>query len=154
MQHEKAIKYFKLAKYQAELLSKDPSTKVGCVFLAQGSLQILSTGYNGFCRGIDETKKSRWERPQKYMYVCHAEQNGIYNACRAGTSLNNSIGIVTMFPCCDCAKALIQVGVDTIVTIKPDYSNEKWGEHFEMSMEMFKEVGTKLILLDEEDLIK
>lgn len=153
MNRDKAIKYFKLASYFGQQFSKDPSTKVGALFLAPGSFQVLSMGYNGFCRGIDDTKNSRWERPAKYLYVCHSEQNGIYNACRRGTSLEKSIAVVTLFPCSDCAKALIQVGVETLISIKPDFTEKRWGAQFKVSMEMFEEVGMKLILLDEEDLL-
>lgn len=148
MRRDKAIKYFKLAQYQANLFSKDPNTKVGSIFLAPGSLQILTCGYNGFPRGVDETKMHRWERPQKYCYCEHSERNGIYNACRQGTPLEGCIAVVTLFPCCDCARALIQVGVSTIVTLKPDLGDARWGESFKFSMEMFQEVGMQMILLD------
>ena len=151
MKRDRAIKFFKLAETQAQLFSKDSSTKVGALFIAPESLQILSMGYNGFCRGVDDDKASRWERPAKYMYVCHAEQNGIYNACRHGTRLEDSIAVVTLFPCCDCAKALIQVGVSTIVTRKPDYADAQWGAQFRVSTELFEEVGMRLIFLDDED---
>jgi dCMP deaminase len=154
MNRDKAIKYFKIAKYKARLLSKDPNTQVGALYLAPNTLHILSAGYNGFCRGIDDTKPSRWERPMKYNYVCHAEANGIYNACRRGVSLENSIAVTTLFPCQECAKAIIQVGVDTIVTLPPDFEDPKWGDQFKTSMDMFKEVGMKIVLLDEEDLVE
>lgn len=151
MRRDKAIKYYKLAKYQADLFSKDPNTKVGAIFLAPESLQILSMGFNGFARGIDETKCSRWERPQKYDYIVHAEQNGICNACRHGTPLEHSIAVITLFPCKECAKALIQVGVDTIVTKRPDFDSVRWGRDFTLSTEMFAEIGIELIMLDDSD---
>ena len=149
MRRDKAIKYFQLAQYQANLFSKDASTKVGSILLAPTSLQILSCGYNGFPRGVDETKQDRWERPTKYLYTEHAERNAVYNACRQGTPLEKSIAVVTMFPCHDCARALIQVGVSTLVTRKPDFNNARWGESFKTSMEMFQEVGMQMVLLDD-----
>lgn len=82
MRRDKAIKYFKLANYQADLFSKDTSKKVGALFLAPESLQILSLGFNGFPRGIDETNTERWKYPNKKFHVEHAERNAIYNACR------------------------------------------------------------------------
>ncbi len=59
--------------------SKDPSTKVGCVIVNDDNV-ILSTGFNGFPRGIEEDWKDRWKRPEKYHWVEHAERNAIFNA--------------------------------------------------------------------------
>jgi len=143
MNFDKQNKFFKLAEFQANLFSKDPSTKVCALFIAPESLQILSAGYNGFCRGIHETEK-KWERPEKYKYVVHAETNGIFNACRNGVSLKDSICIVTLFPCSNCTKGLIQVGVKEIITPKPDFEHERWGEDFNYSLEMINEIGIKL----------
>lgn len=152
MRQDKAVKYLQLARHFAELFSKDPSTKVGAIFLAPESLQVLTMGYNGMPRGIDEKKMHRWERPQKYKYVTHAEQNCIANACRHGTPLEGCIAVVTMFPCCDCARSLIQAGVKTLVTETPNWSCERWGSDFKTSLEMFQEVGTKLMLIPQSDL--
>lgn len=152
MRRDKAIKYYKLAKYQAYLFSKDPSAKVGAIILAPESLQILSVGFNGFPRKIDETIVKRWERPIKYKYVEHAERNAIYNACRHGTPLEGSIAIITMYPCCDCARALIQSGVNTIVTENPDYEHHRWGDDFKISNEMFNEAGLIQIILDDHEI--
>ena len=143
----KAIKYYKLAQFTASTFSKDPSTKVGCVLLAPGSLQILSIGYNGFPRGVDETIGERWERPIKYSFVEHSERNCLYNACRSGTCTNNSIAITTLFPCCDCCRALIQAGVKTIITQIPDYTNERWGDNFKISKIMLNEANVDVVLL-------
>lgn len=148
MKEDKIIKFFKLAQYQSELFSKDPSTKVCALFIYPESLQILSSGYNGFCRGVDEKQISRWERPEKYKYVVHAETNGIYNACRNGVSLKDSICIVTMFPCSNCSKGLIQVGIKELITSKPDFNHERWGEDFKYSFEMLKEVGIHIIYIE------
>lgn len=147
MTPEKQHKYFKLATYFAETFSKDTSTKVGAILLAPNTMQILSTGYNGMPRGFDETRIERWERPQKYMYVEHAERNAIYNACRNGTSLDGSIAFVTMFPCADCMRGLIQSGVKTIVTKEPKLECDRWGSHFNASLEMADECGIELIFL-------
>lgn len=149
IRRDKAIKYYKLAHHQASLFSKDPHTKVGALLLAPHSLQVLSMGYNGMPRSVDETVACRWERPIKYKYVEHAERNALYNACRHGTPVNGSIAIITMFPCCDCARALIQSGVKCIVTSKPDYDHPVWGADFAVSSEMFSEVGMSVMLLNE-----
>ena len=127
-----------MAKFQAELFSKDPNKKVCAFFINPETLQIISTGYNGIPRGVLENEE-RWRRPNKYKYVVHAEANGIYNSCLNGVSLKNSICIVTMFPCTECTKALIQVGVTSIYTIKPDFEHIRWGNDFKNSIELLQE---------------
>jgi dCMP deaminase len=135
----------------ANEFSKDESTKVGALFLKPNTLNILSIGYNGFPRGVNEKIKSRWKRPLKYKYVEHAERNAIYNAALHETCLEDSILFVTMFPCCDCARAIIQSGVKVLITLDFDeYSKDKqkrWNDDWKISMEMFDEVGIKVILL-------
>lgn len=145
IRRDKAEKYLQLAEFQANLFSKDPSTKVGALFLAPNSLQVLTQGYNGFSRKIDETIPERWERPKKLIYVAHAEANGVANACRHGTPLEGSIAVVTMFPCTTCAKLMIQSGVCCVVTKEPDMSCPRWGEEFRYSLEMFNEAGVEIM---------
>ena len=145
MHTDKAKKYMELARTTAQLFSKDQSTKVGCIILAPDSLQQLSQGYNGMPRGIDEKNDMwKWERPIKYKYVEHAERNAIYNAARRGTPLEKSIAVVTHFPCTDCARALIQSGINAVVTVQPDFSNERWGEDWQVSINMFEEASVDL----------
>jgi dCMP deaminase len=144
MNNEKCIKFYKLAQYNANLFSKDPNKKVGAILLAPNSFQILSIGYNGMPRNINENVSTRWERPVKYKYIEHAERNAVYNACRHGTALEGSIAVVTMFPCCDCARALIQVGISTLITEAPNFEHPRWGEDFHISREMFDEAGVKV----------
>jgi len=158
MRTDKALKYFKLTQYFAELFSKDPSTKVGVLFLDPVSYDILSQGYNGMARGVDETIASRWERPIKYLYVEHAERNGMYNAIRKGISLAGAIALITLFPCADCARGLIQVGIETIVCPKPPPELvERWGTSFEVAQAMLAEAGVQIQyvedLQDEQDLM-
>lgn len=152
MREDKAVKYFKLAEYQATLFSKDPVTKVGALFLAPESYQILTLGFNGFPRKIDETNPQRWERPQKYMYVSHAEANCIANACRHGTPLENSIAVVTLFPCTNCAKLMIQAGISTLVTKEPNMDHPRWGEEFRYSKEMLDEANVHIMYIADTDI--
>lgn len=144
----KLKKFYQLATFQAIIFSKDPAKKVCALFIAPETYQILSAGYNGMPRGIDEKIESRWERPIKYKYVVHAETNGIYNSSLNGVSLNNSICVVTMFPCSNCAKALIQVGVKKIITNEPNLDHERWGEDFKYSLELLNEVHMEMIYIN------
>lgn len=152
MTPEKAKKYLKLAKYQANLFSKDPATKVAAIILSQDTHVILSTGYNGIPRKMNDTLPERWERPVKYTYCVHAECNAICNAARSGMSVDDAIAVVTLFPCSDCAKMLIQAGISTVIAPSPDFDMPKWGEQFIISSKMFKEVGMNLILFDQNEL--
>lgn len=145
MNFDKAVKYYKLAKYQAELFSKDPSTKVAAIILAPDSFQILSTGFNGICRHLKETEE-RWTRPNKYKWVVHAEINAIANAARSGVKIEDTICVVTLYPCVDCCKAIIQAGIKHVITYKADMDNNKWD--FRLSKQMFDEAGVSIIELD------
>jgi dCMP deaminase len=99
--------------------SKDPSSKIGAVLVGENH-QIISTGYNGFPIDIDEVDPARWERPIKYQYVCHAELNAIALAARRGVSTDGAtLYMVGMgpptYPCTECAKMLIQAGIQLIM---------------------------------------
>jgi dCMP deaminase len=148
MRQDKAEKYYELATSFANIFSKDPATKVGTIILAPDSYQVLTMGYNGMPRGIDETIEERWDRPQKYSWVEHAERNAIANASRHGTPLKDSIAIITMFPCAECTRMLIQSGVQTVVTKKPDFSSRNWGLSFQYSITMLQEAKINIIYIE------
>ena len=144
---EKFEKYFQLAKFNAELFSKDPTTKVGAILLKPDLSAVVSTGINGFPRKLCDTDPKRWERPTKYKYVTHAEVNAVANAARLGVSTDGCVAIVSLFPCKECAKILIQSGVSHIYTEQPDFDNAQWGKEFEISKEMLDEVGIPVTIL-------
>lgn len=121
------------------------------VYLAPDSFEVLALGYNGMPRGIDDSDPKRWERPLKYMRVEHAERNGLYNASRRGVEMRGAIAIVTLFPCADCARALIQSGIQAVVTTAPNMDDTRWDASFAISREMLLEVGIDLILITEEE---
>mgnify|MGYP000855337655 CR=1 FL=1 len=122
--------------------SKDPSTQVGAC-IADDENKVVSLGYNGMPRGIDDDVIP-WEKGEdinnKYFYVCHAELNAILNT-RSGASLKGCRLYVTLFPCNECAKACIQVGIKEIV-----YLDDKYHEQVNMraSHHMLKLAGVKL----------
>ena len=109
--------------------SKDPSTKCGAVIVAKSNA-VLSIGFNGFPRGVAEVHTApalptegkliaeRWERPQKYRWVVHAEMNAILNAARHGISLEGSRLYTTTLPCSECVKAIIQAGIKEVISIE------------------------------------
>ena len=108
--------YFMGVAQMAALRSKDPNTQVGACIVS-GSNKILSMGYNGFPMGCsdDEFPWNREGDPydNKYFYTTHSELNAILNY--RGGSLEGSILYVTLFPCNECAKAIIQAGIKTVI---------------------------------------
>ena len=95
--------------------SKDPNTQVGACIVSQDN-KIMSMGYNGFPKGCSDDPYST-----KYLYVTHSELNAILNY--RGGSLEGSKIYVTLFPCNECAKAIIQAGIKTII-----YKEDKYPE--------------------------
>jgi dCMP deaminase len=93
--------------------SKDPSTKVGCVVVGPDK-EIRATGYNGLPRGVQDLP-ARMERPAKYLWTSHAEENAVAHAALAGTSLKGCTAYVTHHPCSRCARSLIQAGVRRVI---------------------------------------
>lgn len=136
-------KFIALSKHIAEW-SKDTNSKNSAIIVDSDNI-VLSMGYNGFPRGCDDSIKSRYDRPDKYLYTEHAERNAIFHAARHGVSIKGCTMYVTMFPCADCARAIIQSGIETLVAPKPDVDHERWGPHFKASLVMLEEAGVKLI---------
>jgi dCMP deaminase len=145
---EKASKYLKIAQLNAALFSKDKHHKVGALILSRDFSSILSTGINGFCRGMDDSSQERWERPMKDRYICHAEQNCLMNCCRDGIRTKDAIMITTLFPCSVCCRSIVQAGISKIYSPRPNLEHERWGEEFKLSIEIFNEVMVDIIYLN------
>lgn len=109
----KAHRYLSIARVTASS-SSDPQTHVGAVVVGP-DLEIRSTGYNGLPRGFDDTVEERLQAPEKYRWMVHAELNSILNAVRVGVSLKGCAMYVTLPPCFECAKAIIQTGISTVI---------------------------------------
>lgn len=129
--------------------SKDKSTKVGAVIVDDDN-RVLSIGYNGFPVGVNDEENSRHERPIKYLYTEHGERNAIYSAARNGIALKGSAIILRWYPCADCARAIIQSGIKTVICDEPDFNQAVWGEQFKVSHDMFIESGVIVNYIDEE----
>ena len=112
--------YFMGVAMLAARRSKDPNTQVGACIVSPENI-IISTGYNGMPKGCsdDEFPWDRTGEETKYPYVVHAELNAILNA--SGRSLKGSRLYVALFPCNECAKAIIQSGVSEVVYLSDKY---------------------------------
>lgn len=144
-------RFLGLASHIAEW-SKDRSTQVGAVVIGPKK-EIRAVGYNGFPRGVDDNVESRHLRPQKYAYTEHAERNAIYNASYTGTSLDGCALYVTHFPCCDCARAIIQAGIAEVFVDKSKLTAdflERWQHDMIISTEMFGEAGVAVRVIDDD----
>ncbi len=121
--------------------SKDPSTQVGACIVNKDK-RIIAIGYNGFPKGCEDDEFP-WGKNDpnplntKYPYVVHAEANAILNS---NSSLKGSKLYVTLFPCNECAKLLIQAGVEEIVYLS---DKNRLSDSFEASKRMLDAAGVK-----------
>ena len=141
------LEFIKQAKFISER-SKDKNTKTGVVIVDNENTEIVS-GYNKFPRGADDTDQKRYERPEKYVWLHHAERSAIYKAARLGISVNGCKMYATYFPCVDCARAIIESGLTKLYTEKPDLNHEKWGESWINAIIMLKECGVEIVWTNE-----
>ncbi len=117
--------YFMGVAYLSGLRSKDPNTPVGACIVSEDN-KILSMGYNGSPKGCSDDEFP-WAREgddmleKKYAYVTHSELNAILNY--RGGSLDGAKVYVSLFPCNECAKAIIQAGIRTVVYDSDKYAN-------------------------------
>jgi dCMP deaminase len=115
--------------------SQDPSTQAGAVIVNEKNI-VVGVGYNGWPRGI-KSESLPWEREgdfenTKYAYVCHAEENAVYNS---NNSTEKCKIYCTLFPCNECAKTIIQNGIKEVI-----YESDKYADvpAFRASKKMLK----------------
>ena len=124
--------------------SKDPSTRVGAVTVDPIKRIVLSTGYNGFPRGIEDDGRLD-QRSEKLKLIIHGEMNAIFNATYSGVSLNNSNLYVYGLPICSqCAKGIVQVGISSVWIRVADpvrCSTGMWADEWNSTKKIFNEAG-------------
>ena len=133
--------YFMGIAILSSLRSKDPSTQVGAC-IVNSEKRILSMGYNGMPKHCSDDEFP-WDRDgsplsSKYLFVCHAELNAILN-CNSG-SVKGCTVYSTLFPCNECAKAIIQSGIAEVVYMSDKYSES---DSVLASKRMFDTAGVK-----------
>lgn len=131
-----------IAKLSA-LRSKDPSTQVGACIVSKDN-RILSIGYNGTPNGYDDSEFP-WDRDgneleTKYFYVCHAELNAILNFRGHKKDFENAKIYVDLFPCNECAKAIIQSGIKEVIYLSDKYKDKN---NFIAAKKMFNQCNVK-----------
>ena len=135
--------YFMGVAKLSGMRSKDPNSQVGCCIVSQDN-KILSMGYNGFPRGCSDdlfpwVREGESSLDTKYFYVVHSELNAILNY--RGGSLEGAKLYVSLFPCNECAKAIIQCGIGEVI-----YDCNKYADTHSVlaSMRMLESAGVKL----------
>lgn len=146
---EKWDKYFLDIAEVVRQKSKDPSSKIGAVLVDKNN-SIFSTGFNGFPIGVGETDESRWERPIKYQYVCHAERNAIALAARKGSICDGATLYLVGFgpptaPCTECTKMIIQSGIKRVVGRPFIAAREDWLNDLDFSVTLLREAGVEFV---------
>lgn len=124
--------------------SKDPSTQVGAV-IVDDDKRIISIGFNGFPKGVQDSEKKLLDREEKYSIIVHAEANALMFA-------NKSVAGCTIYtypfqPCSRCAGLIIQAGIKRVVSIKN--SDPRWEKNFNLSRQLFDQAGIILELVHE-----
>lgn len=137
--------YLRLADFISDR-SKDTSAHIGAVLVRDNA--VISTGYNGFPRGVNEAVEARHERPAKYAYTEHGERNSIYNAAKQGISTNGATMYTQGVPCQDCARAAIQAGIKRVVAYwqADDTVFTGWKESCGKGREMLDEAGVEVVV--------
>jgi len=121
--------------------SKDPSTKVGCVIIGP-SREIVSTGYNGLPRGVNDSEERLNCRELKYQLTVHAEQNAILHAARIGVPLLGCSAYATWPPCTRCAVSWVQAGIARVVWPQLELP-DRWRQDFELAASILSEAGVE-----------
>ncbi len=134
--------YFMGIAVLSSMRSKDPNTQVGACIVSPDK-KIIGVGYNGFPIGCSDDELP-WEREgdwieTKYPYVCHAELNAILNSSLP--SLKGATLYVALFPCNECAKAIIQVGIKRIIYLSNKYKDT---DATKASVKMLEAAGVEL----------
>lgn len=134
--------YFMAIAELSAMRSKDPSTQVGAC-IVNSKKRIIGIGYNGFPTGCDDDELP-WDREgdfldTKYPYVCHAEMNAITNSSNK-PQLEEATMFVSLFPCNDCAKLIVQVGIKEVVYLSDKY---KGTDIFAAARRIFELAGVK-----------
>jgi len=138
-------RFIKLA-HEVATWSKDPSTKVGCILVKDK--KVISTGYNGFPKGISDSFDRLMDREQKYEMTVHAEINAITTAALHGVSTEGATAYITFNPCSRCAAVLINAGVDLVYVSTANDIPTRWLENFILASKMLAEAGVEYQTID------
>lgn len=142
-------RFLGLAEY-ISTWTKDRSRGVGAVIVKDK--RVVAMGYNGFPAGVNDNLDERHERPAKYDWTTHAEENAIANAARTGGGTEGCTIYTNLFPCERCAGNIINAGITKLVCSKePNYEDETYGEKFKIAKQKFEEGGVDILIMEQVD---
>ncbi len=134
-------RFLRLAEHIAQW-SKDPSTKVGAV-IVDPDMRIVSTGFNGFPRGVDDDESLYNDRELKYERIIHADMNAILFA---GVNLRGCLMFTYPFlPCARCMTCIIQSGITNIISVHDTW--DRWKDSNEIAIQMAEEANLQIMTL-------
>lgn len=125
--------------------SKDPSTKCGALVVNPKKNKIISTGYNGFPKGIADTPERLNNRELKYPLVIHGELNALLHAHE---DIEGFTMYVSRFPCDLCSLPIIQTGITRVVAIHHKDYEERWSDMIQRSLDNFNESKVRVVLVE------
>lgn len=143
--------WLRRAYQNAAQFSKDPSTQTGSVLIGfyadTKEPWIIGEGANFFPKGVRETPE-RWDRSVKLQFIEHAERNCIYAAARRGNRTEGSVMFCPWYACTDCARAIIEARVKTVIGHKACYDKtpERWRSSIQTAFEMLEEAGVECLV--------
>jgi len=133
------------------LTSKDPSTQNAAVLIKPGAFhyEVIrpTLAVNEFPRRVIQ-HPDRWKRPEKYQFVEHAERNSIYAAAREGISTRGLTMVAVWASCADCARAIIQAGITTLVRYA--HTESHWDGSTNVADMMLAEAGVRVVTITKE----
>ena len=138
-------RFLRLAK-EVATWSKDPSTQVGCVLVRDR--RVISTGYNGFPRGISDSFDRLMDREQKYEITVHAEVNAVTTAALHGVTTEGCAAYVTFSPCSRCASVLINAGIKEVYVTAGEIAPDRWLQNFILASRILAEAGVTCKTID------
>lgn len=146
-------RFLELAEHVATW-SKDRSTQVGAVIVGSRK-RVLSMGYNGFPRGVDDSVEARHERPEKYDWTCHGEENAILNAACDLDGATIYVHAPNLPVCVRCARNIVQSGITDVYTWSFDGQvPERWIADVVKTAQMFREAGVRHYMLERRRVIE
>ncbi len=137
-------RWINMATFVSSEFSKARKRRVGAVIVDDRNVMV-SMGWNGPPRGVDDDdERNHSGHPDKERRTEHAERNAIYNAAAQGNSTLNCRIYQNMYPCSACARAIIQCGIKHIITVEPDWDDEKYKDDFRVTRDLFEETNMQV----------
>lgn len=142
------IESLREAYAQAPSRSADPRTHTTAILFSEEGEPII-TGFNApVAPGLLEKDPARLTSPEKYFWIEHSERAVLQEAAKKGIATDGKSMGCSLFPCVDCARAIVGTGIKTLVTTTPDFSDPRWGDEFKRSLETLDAGGIEVILVE------